>query len=115
MNWEGRRDNAALLILDPRVPGQRPDSALGSVLGRPDPNGRLTQHFAQVRAQRDVLPEVAATVELFRSTQADRGWLAQAARALLARPPARAGTMPYTLRAMQDATLAVYDEFDDDN
>ena len=41
--------------------------------------------------------------------------LAQAARALLARPPARAGTMPYTLRAMQDATLAVYDEFDDDN
>lgn len=41
--------------------------------------------------------------------------LAQEARALLARPPARAGTMPYTLRAMQDATLAVYDEFDDDN
>lgn len=41
--------------------------------------------------------------------------LAQAARALLARPPVRAGTMPYTLRAMQDATLAVYDEFDDDN
>ena len=41
--------------------------------------------------------------------------LMQAARALLARAPARAGTMPYTLRAMQDATLAVYDEFDDDN
>lgn len=85
MNWGARRDNAALLILDPRVPGQRPDSALGSVLGRPDPNGRLTQHFAQVRAQRDVLPEVAATVELFRSTQADRGWLA----AQLMRSPSR--------------------------
>lgn len=75
--WDERRDSAALLILDPRVPGQRPDSALGSVLGRPDPNGALTQHFAAVRARRDVLPEVSATVELFRSTQADRGWLAR--------------------------------------
>ncbi len=41
--------------------------------------------------------------------------LAQAARALLDRAPVRAGTMPYTLRAMQDATLAVYDELHDDN
>ncbi|NYZ63403.1 glycosyltransferase [Luteimonas deserti] len=41
--------------------------------------------------------------------------LARAARELLARPPPRAATMPYTLRAMQDATLAVYDELDDDN
>ncbi|MCM2336666.1 MAG: glycosyltransferase, partial [Pseudomonas sp.] len=32
------------------------------------------------------------------------------ARALLAHPPAAAGTMPHTLRAMQEATLAVYDE-----
>lgn len=84
-NWDERRNSAALLILDPRVPGQRPDSALGSVLGRPDPDGRLTRHFAEVRAQRDVLPEVAATVELFRSTQADRGWLA----AQLTRSPSR--------------------------
>lgn len=32
------------------------------------------------------------------------------ARALLARPPVPAVTMPHTLRAMQEATLAVYDE-----
>lgn len=43
----------------------------------------------------------------------DRDALAAAARRLLARAPTRAGTMPDTLRAMQEATLAVYDEFDD--
>ena len=32
--WGDRRDGPPLLILDPRVPGQRPDSALGSVLGQ---------------------------------------------------------------------------------
>lgn len=40
--------------------------------------------------------------------------LARAADALLAHPPARAVTMPYTLQAMQDATLAVYKELLDD-
>lgn len=85
VQWTERRDRPALLILDPRVPGQRPDSALGSVLGRPDPEGQLTRHFAEVRARRDVLPEVAAPVQLFRSAEADRGWLA----AQLSRAPAR--------------------------
>ena len=42
----------------------------------------------------------------------DSDALAHAGRALLARPPPRPGTMPDTLRAMQEATLAVYDEFD---
>jgi hypothetical protein len=31
--WASRRADPALLVLDPRVPGQRPDSPLGSVLG----------------------------------------------------------------------------------
>lgn len=74
--WAQRRDGAPLLILDPRVPGQRPDSALGSVLGRPDPDGPLTRHFAATMARRTVLPEVAEPVELFRNPRADRGWLA---------------------------------------
>ncbi|PRC49129.1 CHAT domain-containing protein, partial [Mycobacterium sp. ITM-2017-0098] len=60
--WDERRDSPALLILDPRVPGQRPDSALGSVLGRPDADGPLARHFAELRARRDVLPEVSSTV-----------------------------------------------------
>ncbi|WP_369803726.1 CHAT domain-containing protein [Mycobacterium sp. NAZ190054] len=46
------------------------------MLGRPDPDGPLTRHFAELRARRDVLPGVDAAVELFRSGEADRGWLA---------------------------------------
>ena len=40
----------------------------------------------------------------------DAAALVVAARALLAQPPSPPATMPYTLHAMQDATLAVYDE-----
>ena len=36
-----------------------------------------------------------------------------AAVAMIARPPALPATMPYTLQAMQDATLTVYDELRD--
>lgn len=78
-------DRAALLILDPRVPGQRPDSALGSVLGRPDPDSPLTRHFAALMAEGGVLPDVDSAVELFRNPDADRAWLV----AQLDRHPAR--------------------------
>ena len=44
--WAERRHRLPLLILDPRVPGQRADSALGSVLGRPSPDAPLARHFA---------------------------------------------------------------------
>jgi hypothetical protein len=44
--WPQRRDAAPLLVLDPRVPGQRPDSPLGSVLGRPSAESRLSRYFA---------------------------------------------------------------------
>ena len=40
--------------------------------------------------------------------------LARRAQALLARPPVPAATMPYTLEAMQDATLALYRELADE-
>ncbi len=40
----------------------------------------------------------------------DADALADAARALLAHPPAPPATMPYTLQAMQQATLAVYED-----
>ncbi len=43
----------------------------------------------------------------------DAAALVQAAKALLARPPSLPATMPYTLQAMQDATLTVYDELRD--
>ena len=40
----------------------------------------------------------------------DEGALASTAQALLAQPPSPLATMPYTLRAMQHATLALYQE-----
>ena len=83
--WHDRRDGPPLLVLDPRVPGQRPDSPLGSVLGRPSEETALGRHFAELTARRAVLPGVVSSVELFRRTDADRTWLAD----LLAREPSR--------------------------
>ncbi len=72
---DDRCDAPPLLILDPRVPGQRPDSALGSVLGRPSAEKPLAQHFTEWMRRRAVLPKVSGAVELFRRTDADRPWL----------------------------------------
>jgi hypothetical protein len=74
--WEARRNAPPLLVLDPRVPGQRPDSPLGSVLGRPSPDTPLSRHFGALMQRRDVLPGVATAVELFRRSDAGRAWLA---------------------------------------
>lgn len=83
--WRARRDGPAVLVLDPRVPGQRPDSALGSVLGRPSEKTALARHFAALKQHRAVLPRVDTAVELFRRPDADRDWLA----GLLAQQPSR--------------------------
>ena len=84
-DWATRRDGPPLLVLDPRVPGQRPDSALGSVLGRPSPDTPVARHYAELMAHRAVLPRVDTAVELFRRQDADRTWLAN----LLTRSPCR--------------------------
>ena len=83
--WDARQDGPPVLVLDPRVPGQLPDSALGSVLGRPSAQTRLAQHFTELMRRRPVLPSVDAAVELFRRQDADRTWLAK----LLAQNPSR--------------------------
>jgi hypothetical protein len=83
--WRDRRDGPPLLVLDPRVPGQRPDSPLGSVLGRPSEKTALGRHFADLTARGTVLPGVVSSVELFRRADADRTWLAD----LLAKEPSR--------------------------
>jgi hypothetical protein len=83
--WDTRRDGPPVLVLDPRVPGQRPDSALGSVLGRPSAQSPLARHFTELMECRKVLPGVDAAVELFRRQDADRRWLA----GLLAQAPSR--------------------------
>lgn len=84
-DWEARRDRPPVLVLDPRVPGQRPDSALGSVLGRPAPETPLAQYFAELMRGGPVLPDADGAVELFRRQDADRVWLAK----LLAQEPSR--------------------------
>ncbi|WNG90571.1 CHAT domain-containing protein [Mycobacterium sp. ITM-2016-00318] len=76
VDWQTRKDEPPLLVLDPRVPGQRPDSPLGSVLGRPSPETPLARHFGELMKRRAVLPGVATAVELFRRSDAGRGWLA---------------------------------------
>jgi hypothetical protein len=83
--WRERQGGPPILVLDPRVPGQRPDSALGSVLGRPSSETRLARHFTELMGRRPVLPAVAGAVELFRRQDADRAWLAR----LLAQAPSR--------------------------
>jgi CHAT domain-containing protein len=83
--WDARRDGPPVLVLDPRVPGQRPDSALGSVLGRPSPQTPLGMYFSDLTRRRSVLPDVDDAVELFRRQDADRTWLAK----LLAQAPSR--------------------------
>jgi CHAT domain len=83
--WDSRRDNPPLLVLDPRVPGQRPDSPLGSVLGRPSSQTPLAEHYTELMRRRPVLPGVDGVVELFRRADADRAWLAT----LLAQAPSR--------------------------
>jgi hypothetical protein len=83
--WGGRRAKPPLLVLDPRVPGQRPDSPLGSVLGRPSSDTALARHFGELMQTRDVLPGVAMSVDLFRRADADRAWLTN----LLAQAPSR--------------------------
>ncbi|ORB61575.1 CHAT domain-containing protein [Mycolicibacterium tusciae] len=83
--WACRQGRPPVLVLDPRVPGQRPDSALGSVLGRPSPDTLLAKHFGELMDGRKVLPDVAASVDLFRRADADRAWLED----LLAQQPSR--------------------------
>ncbi|BBY66950.1 CHAT domain-containing protein [Mycolicibacterium helvum] len=83
--WRERKSAPALLVMDPRVPGQRPDSPLGSVLGRPSGESTLSLHFGELLTRRTVLPAVGAAVELFRRSDADRSWLA----AVLERAPSR--------------------------
>ncbi|WOX14737.1 CHAT domain-containing protein [Streptomyces sp. N50] len=64
-----------VLVLDPRVPGFRADSPLGSVLGPPGSDPEL---MSLVRRRLDagaVVPSVATPTEAFRRTDLDRDWL----------------------------------------
>ncbi|WP_067978582.1 CHAT domain-containing protein [Nocardia caishijiensis] len=77
--WHETRDLPVVAVLDPRVPGFRADSELGSVLGRPSADSVVTQHFSAYSDR--VVPAVSEPLELFRRTDLDRGWLSRTLRA----------------------------------
>ncbi|MFC6011477.1 CHAT domain-containing protein [Nocardia lasii] len=76
--WHETRDLPVVAILDPRVPGFRADSELGSVLGRPSPETPVSQHFNTYGDR--VVPHVTDPVELFRRADTDRDWLSEVLR-----------------------------------
>ncbi|MFE7978103.1 hypothetical protein [Streptomyces shenzhenensis] len=70
-----RDTGPVVLVLDPRVPGFRADSPLGSVLGPPGSDPEL---LALVQSRLDagaVEPSLADPAEAFRRTDLDRDWL----------------------------------------
>ncbi|MBI3215937.1 MAG: CHAT domain-containing protein [Mycobacterium sp.] len=99
VSWQQRAGRPPLLILDPRIPGQLPDSALGSVLGKPSADTPLGRHFAQRLRTGPVLPAVGDVVELFRRPDADRAWLAD----VLDSEPARLLFVGHATATGQDA------------
>ncbi|WP_329233686.1 hypothetical protein [Streptomyces canus] len=72
--------DTVVLVLDPRIPGFRADSPLGSVLGPPGSDPELLA-FVQNRLDAGaVVPSVATPAEAFRRTDLDRDWLSGALR-----------------------------------
>lgn len=71
-------DGAAVLVLDPRVPGFSATSPLGSVLGRPERTGPLLDRLTQHLQEGTVNPAPSRAAELLRRTDTDRSWLHRA-------------------------------------
>ncbi|HEY1177526.1 MAG TPA: CHAT domain-containing protein [Phytomonospora sp.] len=77
-SWAGTRDLPVVAVLDPRVPGFRADSRLGSVLGRMTADAPLAAHVAGLAGR--LRPVADTPVEMFRRTDVDRDWLGAALR-----------------------------------
>ncbi|MEU6227907.1 tetratricopeptide repeat protein [Streptomyces sp. NPDC047042] len=76
----GTGTGPVVLVLDPRIPGFRADSPLGSVLGPPGSDPEL---LSLVRRRLDagaVLPPVSSPAEALRRTDLDRDWLSDVLR-----------------------------------
>ncbi|MFI6402383.1 hypothetical protein [Streptomyces sp. NPDC050548] len=69
-----------VLVLDPRVPGFRADSPLGSVLGPPGSDPELLSLVRRHLDAGGVVPSVATPAEAFRRTDLDRDRLSGALR-----------------------------------
>ncbi|MEC3952681.1 hypothetical protein VMT65_06530 [Nocardia sp. CDC153] len=84
-SWAETHERPVVAILDPRVPGFRADSALGSVLGRMDSAAPLAERVAAHAGAGRLVPAVGDAVEAFRRTDLDRAWLSRALHAGAAR------------------------------
>ncbi|MFF3378507.1 hypothetical protein ACFYXF_36825 [Streptomyces sp. NPDC002680] len=69
-----------VLVLDPRVPGFRADSPLGSVLGPPGSDPELLALVQNHLDTTTVAPSIATPAEAFRRTDQDRDWLSEVLR-----------------------------------
>ncbi|MEU6186434.1 CHAT domain-containing protein [Nocardia sp. NPDC047038] len=79
--WTETAARPVVAVLDPRIPGFRADSTLGSVLGRMTAEAPLAQRMAMYTANDRLRPAVANPVETFRRTDVDRDWLGSVLRA----------------------------------
>ncbi|MEV5648643.1 CHAT domain-containing protein [Nocardia sp. NPDC052254] len=75
-SWATDRDLPVVAVLDPRVPGFRADSELGSVLGRMSDTAPLTERIAGHLARQRLRPRVSEPGAAFRRTDLDRERLA---------------------------------------
>ncbi|MGQ4598005.1 CHAT domain-containing protein [Nocardia sp. R6R-6] len=74
-DWTRTQASPVVAVLDPRVPGFRADSTLGSVLGRMTADAPLTERVADYARRGRLRPAVEDPVEIFRRTDVDRTWL----------------------------------------
>ncbi|WP_227980719.1 CHAT domain-containing protein [Nocardia spumae] len=79
--WAADRALPVVAVLDPRVPGFRADSELGSVLGRMTAAAALTGRISEYVAQQRLRPEVDDPLDAFRRTDLDRSRLGAMLRA----------------------------------
>ncbi|MFQ6393357.1 CHAT domain-containing protein [Nocardia sp. KC 131] len=79
-SWTDTRDQPVVAVLDPRIPGYRADSMLGSVLGRMDADAPLSRRVAEYSTQHRLVPAVDDPTEAFRRTDIDRRWLGKSLR-----------------------------------
>ncbi|QLY34366.1 CHAT domain-containing protein [Nocardia huaxiensis] len=80
-SWGRDRELPVVAVLDPRVPGFRADSVLGSVLGRMDASAPVTALVERHAERNRLVPKVIDPLEAFRRTDVDREWLGEVLRA----------------------------------
>ncbi|MEV0294412.1 hypothetical protein [Nocardia sp. NPDC050710] len=78
--WTDDRDLPIVAVLDPRIPGFRADSALGSVLGRMSTATPLIERITEYLSRQRLSPAVTDPADAFRRTDLDRGWLSDTLR-----------------------------------